>query len=184
MQTYICNREGCRMAFKHPEQRRRHQNKCDKPEKRGRYIVLDSGRFGCPKCDKSFPQKQNVYRHTRVCGTEKALEGDKTCTTCGSIFPTPSELKVHMRSHRPKKYHIVCNKCSAVYGSLHYFKIHELKCDEVPLVSADPPSDDSLSDINICDEDPEDAGPPTIIQPPNYSVDETEGNSSERDTGL
>ena len=67
----------CRQTFRYRMQRDRHiaedhpnyveEKKKKKDEKVIPFKELENGRFACIYCTQSYPQKNNIYRHIKVC---------------------------------------------------------------------------------------------------------------------
>ncbi|KAJ2938613.1 hypothetical protein O0L34_g11925 [Tuta absoluta] len=67
--------------------------------------------FNCPQCDKRFPHKKALARHTSGVHNNQTLQ----CNQCGKTFKNKKNLSVHILSHEgyePPKNHScsVCNK--------------------------------------------------------------------------
>jgi len=73
---------------------------------------------------KNGPQTKKRKKHNSADASEV---GDKTCTTCGKVFPTSGRLMAHMNVHKDdKEKPFKCDVCEKGFSSAASLKNHKL----------------------------------------------------------
>lgn len=89
--------------------------------KRGpRIIRLADNRFQCRHCDKTYTQKNNLFRHMRE--DHDKLEKPTNCQVCGKEFYNFRKLHQHSRCHSGKPYE--CTICYKRFSQVAHVQSH------------------------------------------------------------
>lgn len=79
--------------------------------------------YPCEKCDKTFPQQENLIRHQKVIHSEARSH---VCEKCDRTFSNSSNLKRHILQHNRTK-SFQCNVCKISFRSELVLTKHKQK---------------------------------------------------------
>lgn len=74
--------------------------------------------FACDLCDKSYKYHHHLKQHHITIHAKENIE----CELCDKVFPSNSNLLLHMRTHKEEKH--TCEICQHVFGQKHYLQAH------------------------------------------------------------
>lgn len=118
----------------------------DTSESLREHVKTDHPNFPCPMCASVFSRARDLKAHILLKHVDQSDElaiahaNKRTCTQCGVMFSSVSNLRCHMRTHHLGEKKFTCDVCGKQFAHKHVLQRH------LQTVHADSDSDGVSSD--------------------------------------